>query len=158
MGMVQTQMTQADAAGKYGPIVNGIWTDELKWCATCVIPADIAQNWVKTATGNPTLHVYCNKDMAIPLMIALDNVKTRGLLNELKTFDGCYEVRDIRGIPGKMSAHSYAMAIDVNASQNPLGKQGLMTLPFIQCWKDAGFVWGGDFSRRDAMHFSMLGW
>ena len=150
-------LTLADAIGKYGPIELGKWTREIECATVIIIPDDIAAGWIKTATGNPTKHVYGNKDLQSPLLTALDNIKQRGLLSELKTFDGCLEIRDVRGDPGNYSAHSWGLAIDINASENRLGQKTLMTLPFSQCWKDAGFRWGAEFHRCDSMHYT-LGW
>lgn len=151
-------ITPLEAEKRYGQIINGIWENEEEWCMALPIPSYIAQSWINTATSRPTNHVYCNKDMAPSLLRALINLHDRGILSELKTFDGCYMVRDIRGVPGKVSAHAYAGAIDLNAKENRLGRPCVLSDGFKQCFKDEGFTCGADFIRIDGMHMSWLGW
>lgn len=140
---------------KYGAIVDGKWADEGKFCTALQIPDDISENWINSATGHPTTHIYCNKDMAPFLLQALQNVRDRGLLHELKTFDGCLMIRSVRGEPGKPSCHSYALAIDINSDENKLNQKPKMSYALVKCFTDVGFSWGGDFHRKDGMHFSL---
>ena len=148
-----------DCIERYGgfKIIDGkaVWENEGKWCSSLIIPADIAEKWLNTATGKPTLKIYCNRDLQVPLMLALLLLKRKGLLSELKTFDGCYMIRKQRG-GDTISFHSWAMAIDVNASENPLGAESVLSPEFVQCWKEAGFIWGGDWKRKDGQHFQYI--
>ena len=99
--------------------------------------------------------LYCNKIMVQPLSIAFKNLIDRGFVKELKTFDGCFNVRKKRGL-SSMSLHSWGLAVDVNASWNQLGKVPTLSKGFVKCFKDAGFEWGGDWtSRVDGMHFQI---
>lgn len=96
--------------------------------------------------------VWCNLDLMPALRQALFNLHERNLLHELKTWDGCFCVRPVRG--GKeMSIHSWAMAVDVNAVENVLGKEPKLSAEFVKCFTDAGFDWGGNWKRKDGMHF-----
>jgi hypothetical protein len=149
-------VTLDEAKAKYGDVVNGAWPDEAKWCSSLVIANDLAQNWINSATGAPTHKIYCNTDLQTALVSALQNVKDRGLLPLLKSFDGCLNVRPIRGQPENLSVHAFALAIDINAATNPLGVVGDMPAHLVQCFKDEGFIWGGDFQRKDGMHFQYL--
>lgn len=153
-----TPISLTDAVARYGPIVDGRWVDEAKHCVLVTVPSDLATTWINSATGKPTTHVYCNKDIAQALVQALCNVRERGLTAQLRTFDGCYEVRDIRGEPGKVSIHSYALGPDVNAATNRLGSAGDITPELVKCFTDEGFIWGGTFKRRDFMHFQLAAW
>jgi len=69
----------------------------------------------------------------------------------------CY--RDVRGVPGKLSNHSSGTAIDLNASKHPLGKVGTFDttkVPMIKALaKKYGLTWGGDWARKDEMHFEI---
>jgi hypothetical protein len=65
--------------------------------------------------------LYCNKDMILPLTKAFKNLISTGCVKELKTWDGCFNIRKKRGL-ASMSLHSWGIAIDVNASDNVLGK------------------------------------
>lgn len=100
--------------------------------------------------------LYCNKDIVKPLEIAFKNLISRNKVTELKTFDGCFNIRKKRGL-SSMSLHSWGIAIDVNAAWNGLGKKPTLSKEFVDCFKDAGFEWGGDWSgsRVDGMHFQL---
>lgn len=98
--------------------------------------------------------IYCNKDMVQPLAVAFNNLILRGFVNELKTWDGCFNIRKKRGLQS-MSLHSWGIAIDVNAFENGLGKEPKLSPGFVKCFTDAGFEWGGNWGRKDGMHFQL---
>lgn len=115
--------------------------------------------------------IYLNKQMMLPLHVAFLNVIERGLGEEIKTWDGCFNVRAIRGyennydtliLEGKtyqamryMSIHGWGCAIDINRATNKLGSKPKMSKELVQCFKDADFDWGGDWTRPDGMHFQL---
>jgi hypothetical protein len=115
--------------------------------------------------------IYCHPDLVGPLSAAFKNLISTGSVKELKTWDGCYNVRPIRGYEKRyqtlvnggrddlamkyLSTHAWGLAIDVNAFENGLGKKPKLSKKFVKCFKDAGFVWGGDFKRMDGMHFEL---
>lgn len=98
--------------------------------------------------------IYCNRDMVAPLGIAFRNLITSGCVKELKTWDGCFNIRNKRN-GRSMSLHSWGVAIDVNAAWNRMGAKSTLSEKFVKCFKDAGFDWGGDWSTPDAMHFQL---
>jgi hypothetical protein len=98
--------------------------------------------------------VYCNEDLIPPLTQAFKNLISTGYVKELKTWDGCFNIRNVRGRTSQ-SLHSWGIAIDINASWNQLGKKPTMTEGFIKCFTDAGFDWGGTWQRKDGMHFQI---
>jgi hypothetical protein len=69
----------------------------------------------------------------------------------------CY--RDVRGVPGKLSNHASGTAIDLNASKHHLGKVGTFEatkVPMLRALaKKYGLTWGGDWTRKDEMHFEI---
>jgi hypothetical protein len=74
--------------------------------------------------------------------------------------DWGYAFRMVRGSTDNLSNHSSGTAIDLNATQHPLGKSGTFPLekvPMIQALaKKYGLKWGGDFrGRPDEMHFEI---
>ena len=103
----------------------------------------------------PFCRMYVNRD----LIDALDNtfffLDFCGVISELKTFDGCYCVRDIRGKPGKWSIHSWGLAVDLNAAENPLGGPVTFSRKFLEIWRLCGWTVGADFDRQDGMHMQL---
>jgi len=98
--------------------------------------------------------IYCNKDMVKPLEQAFKNLIQRNHVKELKTWDGCFNIRKKRGL-SSMSLHSWGIAIDVNAAWNGLNKTPVLSAGFVKCFTDAGFDWGGTWTRKDGMHFQL---
>lgn len=121
--------------------------------------------WVSediTVFGQTFRRIKCHKMIVEPLRIVFKRLYELGLHEEIKTFDGCFQPRYIRGQEKKgiLSIHSWALAVDFNASQNPLGlnreeciARGLkpFSKEFVQVWRDAGWKCGEDFD--DLMHF-----
>jgi len=98
--------------------------------------------------------LYCNRDIVQPLSASFKNLIDRGYVDELKTFDGCFNIRKQRGAASQ-SLHSWGVAIDVNAAWNGLGKDPMLTPEFVKCFTDTGFDWGGTWKRKDGMHFQL---
>lgn len=98
--------------------------------------------------------LYCNKDLVKPLSIAIASLIRTGFIKELKTWDGCFNIRRKRGAVSA-SLHSWGVAIDVNAAWNGFGCEPKLSVGFVKCFKDAGFDWGGDWSIKDGMHFQL---
>jgi len=98
--------------------------------------------------------IYCNRDMVEPLSKAFHNLIQTGHVNELKTWDGCFNIRKKRGL-ASMSLHSWGIAIDVNAFENGLNMTPKLSPGFVKCFTDAGFDWGGTWKRKDGMHFQL---
>lgn len=74
--------------------------------------------------------------------------------------DWGYAYRDVRGSTTTLSNHSSGTAIDLNATQHPLGKAGTFPaekVPMIRALaKKYGLTWGGDYrNRKDEMHFEI---
>lgn len=151
-------LSELQARTRYGPIVGKCWLAESAHCVSIALPKDLGEGWINSASGLPVKKLYVNKDMAIPLLQALQNVRDRGLSQALKTYDGCFDVRDVRGAPGRLSTHAYALAIDINAETNALGTPGDLPIELVSCFIHAGFLWGGDFARSDPMHFQYAAW
>ena len=98
--------------------------------------------------------IYCNKDMAKPLAAALANVVNRGLVGQIKSWDGCFNIRKKRGA-GSLSLHSWGLAIDINAATNRFGARPSMSPELVKCFTDAGLDWGGAWGKPDGMHFQL---
>ena len=148
------RITYEEAVQRYGEIVNGKWPNEAQWMDFAFVPEGIR---LFKAGYFENLHkfvrkIYCNKDMKPALEQALRNVRDQGLSAQLQTFAGCFNIRPVRG-SDKLSTHSYGLAIDINSESNPLGAEPTMSPELVKCFTDAGFTWGGNFKRKDGMHF-----
>lgn len=98
--------------------------------------------------------IYCNKLLIKPLEKAFKNLIDRNFVTELKTWDGCFNVRLKRGL-NSYSLHSWGIAIDVNAAWNGLNVKPVLSEGFVKCFTDAEFEWGGNWTRKDGMHFQL---
>ena len=98
--------------------------------------------------------IYCNKDLIPLLEKAFKNVNDRGISIQIKTWDGCFNIRRKRGA-ASMSLHSWGLAIDINAAWNGFGKKPTMSPELVKCFTDAGLDWGGVWKRQDGMHFQI---
>jgi hypothetical protein len=98
--------------------------------------------------------IYCNLFMIKPLERAFENLIKTGHVAELKTWDGCFNIRAKR-TGESMSLHSWGLAIDLNANWNRLDRKPTLGPGFVKCFTDAGFEWGGNWSRPDGMHFQL---
>lgn len=133
---------QSEIISKYG-MPDAVY--QYKYCVLWQIQKDFP--WF------PAKRVFINADFKKKLYAAfnkLDNLHT-----EIETFDGCYEQRTVRGSKF-ISLHSWAMAIDLNASKEKLGQVNTgWSDEFLKVMRDNGIFWGGDYvGRKDPMHFS----
>lgn len=145
-------VTSEQARAKYGEP-----SESNKWLTLWDVPSDLE-------VGVIPKKIYCNKDLVKPLEQAFRNLIQRNKISELKTWDGCFNIRKARG-KNFMSLHSWGLAIDCNAQSNPLGltreqikAKGLTPFSeeFLQCFRDAGFECGADWKGRpDFMHFQL---
>lgn len=135
-------VTSAQCLAKYGEP-----SQSNKWLVLWDVPTELE-------LGVIPKRIYCNKDLIAPLEQAFKNLIKTGHVNELKTWDGCFNIRKKRGLQS-MSLHSWAIAIDVNAFENGLGQEPKLSAGFVKCFTDAGFDWGGLWKRKDGMHFQL---
>jgi hypothetical protein len=98
--------------------------------------------------------IYCNKDMVKPLSMAFKKLIDTKAVNELKTWDGCFNIRNKRGL-SSYSLHSWGIAVDVNAFENGLNQTPKLSKQFVECFTTSGFDWGGTWTRKDGMHFQL---
>lgn len=110
---------------------------------------------IKWPGSGPFKKIYCNKDLIPYLDRAFKTLIERDLFKELKTFDGCWNIRPIRGTTDKWSMHTFAVAIDLNAGENKLGGPQTFSDEFIKAWEDSGWTAGAKFKRIDPMHMQL---
>lgn len=150
-------VTAAQALKKFGDPATR--HDEGVYMTIWTVPADIRKALAHVrfsamgTVGFPE-KIYCNKAMVKPLEQALRNLIERGFAQEMKTWDGCFIIRNGRGL-SSWSMHAWGLAIDTNAATNRLGAPPTLSAGFVKCFTDAGFDWGGTWKRQDGMHFQL---
>lgn len=104
--------------------------------------------------GSTSRGFYCHRLLVSVFQKVFEEIVLQGLTEEIKTFDGCFNIRKIRGSSTTMSLHSWAIAIDLNYKGNELGNpKPEMDPRVISIFEKHGFFWGGNFKRKDGMHF-----
>lgn len=135
-------MTSAQALAKYGePSINN------KNLVLWDVPTELE-------IGLIPKRIYCNKDIVVPLTNAFKALISTGKVKEIKTWDGCFNIRKKRGLTS-MSMHSWGLAVDINAFENGLNQIPKLSAGFVKCFTDNGFIWGGTWTRKDGMHFEL---
>lgn len=114
----------------------------------------------------PVSHIFLNNVFKSMLFSSFTAVQKAGLQGEIKAYNGCLVVRQVRG-RNSQSAHSYGCAVDLNASDDtmviknikniiPADRLGKWSHGFVDAMTSSGVFFGGNFkSRPDPMHFSM---
>ena len=145
--------TQAQLIKQFGnPEVSRL-PFENKWMKVWIVPADIRE-----AIPCMPEKIYLNRLIEVPLNKALRKLIALGLHTEIKTWDGCFNIRKKRGSSG-ISAHAFGIAVDINAATNPFKGKVTWSAPFLKVWRDIGWTCGADWSAasRDGMHFQWEG-
>lgn len=85
------------------------------------------------------------------------NAKWSTMPNKYKANSvGGYNCRKVSGT-NSWSAHAFGLALDINPSTNPFGKEKKTDMPpeFVKLFTSEGWGWGGNWSHaKDPMHFS----
>ena len=131
-----------------------------QWLVRYTFPAWLVPHF-PPAPGMPgrLTRQWLNQDIVAPFEAVLHELVKTGLIRELKTYDGGWVVRNMRGtsVP---SRHSWGLAVDFNAQLHPLGvawgsRPGMFSAAFLAVWRQYGWSCGADWQapRSDAMHF-----
>jgi hypothetical protein len=121
---------------------------EKRWMILWTVPEDI-----HVAIPVLKAQIYINRIIAEPLEKTLRQLITEGYHKEIKTFDGCFNVRAARGLTS-LSRHAFGLALDMNAETNPLFGEVTWSEGFLNVWRDNNWTCGADWTRRkDGMHF-----
>ena len=105
----------------------------------------------------PKKTVFINQEFMAKLKPAFQLLESNSLHTEIKTFDGCFNIRFVRGSKSVFSLHSWGCAMDLNAAINPLGSAGKWSNDFINIMEISGIFCGQNFiGRKDPMHFALV--
>lgn len=89
---------------------------------------------------------------------ALREIKAKGWAHKIRSFEGGFYPRYVRGSTTNLSSHSYGTSIDVNAGTNPQGGASTPDQDDIApIFERNGWYWGKRFSFTDPMHFEFVG-
>ncbi len=73
-----------------------------------------------TIAGGKSVTIACHVAIAARMMRVFQHLKSENALPLIKTYDGCFNIRKVRG-GNRPSLHAWGLAIDLNAGQFPLG-------------------------------------
>ena len=116
------------------------------------LPFALPLDWNRAVT---VTHMMCHQLLAETFEDVFDKIVNEGLQAQVKTFGGCFAYRPQRGSTGKLSTHTWGIAVDLNPFENQQGTPGNMNMDVVGIFREAGFKWGGDWEgpRADPMHF-----
>lgn len=102
--------------------------------------------------------VTCHRAMIPALAAAMADLEREGLAHTVvpDDFAGCYAPGLIKA-PGNVSRHAWGLAVDINASRNPLGSPSQQDPRLVAVMERHGFGFGGRWGVPDPMHFEYHG-
>jgi hypothetical protein len=103
--------------------------------------------------------VVCHRALIPQLRAAMMELTERGLAYTINPgeFAGCFAGRFVfGGLVHRISHHSWGVALDINASENPSGIRPNLDRRLVNVMRDHGFTWGGDWLIPDGMHFEWV--
>lgn len=138
------------------------------WRSQNIISVPVPQLTGKLMNGRPMTsgYIYFHRLGAEALRNLWAAWEAAGLLDKILTFEGGYAARFIKSTqsrnPRPASNHAWGLAFDVNAPQNPFGRQPALAgqpgsvRELVSLANQHGFFWGGHFrGRPDGMHFEL---
>ena len=131
------------------PHPDGSITTDRAWRAKNVISRSV-----------PILgEITCHRGLFPQLERAMQQALDAGLAFTIDPgdFGGCYGPRFIDSNPGgRLSHHSWGIAIDFNVAQNRPGTPPDLDRRFVRIMEANGFTWGGRWLIPDGMHFEWV--
>lgn len=148
---VLPQMIVKDAFGEFSarPVAGGAIEVDANWERENIITAPI------TLIGRVT----CHRFLLPQLRDTMQAVRAAGVGDEIDPaqFAGCYNARFIGRDPNaRLSHHSWGIAVDLNALENPTGVRPRLSTDVVQILERHGFTWGGRWLVPDGMHFEWV--
>jgi hypothetical protein len=104
--------------------------------------------------------VRCHHLLFPQLIGALRDLQSQGLAHAIhpEQFGGCFYPRFISLNPdGRLSHHSWGIAVDLNAPENDFGTKADLDMGVVEIFEERwGFTWGGRWVVPDGMHFEWV--
>jgi hypothetical protein len=146
-------------------LLGEFWYRSLPLGLVSVDPAWSAAN-IQRTTFPLGVTASCHRVIVPALQGAFAEIQASGLggaidVANTNRYGGCYGPREIRPAGGttggSLSRHTWAMALDLNTTQNPLGGVPRLDCRVVFIFRKWGFAWGGNFTTPDGMHFEYVG-
>jgi hypothetical protein len=98
--------------------------------------------------------VTCNRGIVDQLRGAMRELRSSGLADLIRSFNGCWNARFISRDPTAMiSHHTWGIAFDTNLEGNFYGQTPHQDPRLVRILERWGFLWGGTFVVPDGNHF-----
>ena len=123
---------------------------------TSIVPIDIERFNIPYFINNAQIStIYCHREVKEPLIKALECTRKAEKFHStpmLLNFGGCYVPRKVHGT-NKWSYHAWGAALDINVPRRASRIINNQHPELVKCFKGQGFIWGGDWTNVDYMHF-----
>lgn len=133
--------------------ITGNWEEEN------IVTIDIPE--LSEATGGKYTRMRVHRRAAYAFKATWAAWKEAGLLKLIKSYEGAFVARYVRGSRTSLSNHAFGSAFDINYYWNQLGRvpayagsEGSIR-ELVPLAHKFGLYWGGHFDRRDGMHFEV---
>ena len=129
------------------------------WAGANLVTVNVPQ--LDRATNGKFKRMTLHKKVVHQTLAFWSEIEAKGLLHLVKTYEGSYNPRFIRGSRRTLSNHAWATAFDINYWWNRLGRTPARrgaegsVVELVEIAHKHGFYWGGHFSRGDGMHFEV---
>ena len=90
----------------------------------------------------PVKNIEIHKHFKTMLENAFTDLVLYDLYKEIKTFEGCFKLRNVKGSNTVLSLHAWGAAIDLNGKENPHGAVGRWSEAFIHIMSANGIFCG----------------
>jgi hypothetical protein len=131
------------------PTKNASWLKFIDLSTYRQYLTHVSGYWEETDDGRWGFTGHELLDIELPPV--LETLVSRDLIHEMKTFDGCFNIRKMTS-GRSWSVHSWGLALDFNAASNPYGGEVSFSDEYLACWADNGWECGALWSTPDGMH------
>lgn len=156
--MLLTDAEVIAAFGDPGPYVRSDGSIDDRWPASILaiidLPAPLPLSWAPQQT---VTRLRVHKRLASAFEATLLAIHANpGAWASVGDTGGAYSWRPQRGAK-RLSRHCWAIAVDLDVRDNPMGGKPKMHPAVIAAFKARGFEWGGAWrTRKDPMHFEFV--
>lgn len=150
--LVGGPQVQTDAQG------NSFIDPNDPWIVANIVEVEIPA-LARTLSGSGKVRFH--RAAAASLQAAFAEIEQLGLLGDIRSFDGAFVARTIRGNRA-LSAHALGLAVDINVRWNPFGTEPApagsegTVVRLVPVFAKHGFTWGGWATLPEGNHFEFV--